>query len=626
MKKKVPDNGSRLPANENRLSINPMIRLITPWTVSAWFFNILFANGELEPMVVVEKRELQPLSEASPWVSRISGEDLEQRQVYLLADALRSVPGMLIVRSGQAGAQTSLYSRGSQSDHTVFLLEGRKLSGGFSGLYNLGQLSVAGYSSTEVMRGPSTLQYGGEGIGAAVSLRSSNFQDQQTAGRTITLEGGSFETGRASLNQQIRGKNWRLGWSGNIFTTENDLANAGYYTNGGTVSFQKNITDGLSVDFVSTGFKSDLDLPGAEYNPSSSDYQNSYNYLISPGIMLSDDLWEIKAHYAYGADWVDSYTAGSWGTYQTVGKSEQHQTEILHRINLSEYFKWRGGVAYLSEKFEMKKDAVIDQKRTTKSIHGSIDWVPNDWIEWTAGMRLEEHSFFDNSPVMTSLSLKWHANERVTFYGRWSNGFSPPTGNDLYFPGSGNPDLKPEEMETKEFGASFSGEESSYLGKITFFESDIEQLIEFGVPNTNVGKVNIKGMEVSAEAKISASIKGFLSWTILEAENFTTGENFLDRRAENSGTIGMEWSEEGSKIGISSTLRKNLMEKDFSSWPAVWISGDDYWLTRIYASKKFGNNIRLFGRVENLFDKDYEEVHAYPALGRAVFGGINYSF
>ena len=117
-----------------------------------------------------------------------------------------------------------------------------------------------------------------------------------------------------------------------------------------------------------------------------------------------------------------------------------------------------------------------------------------------------------------------------------------------------------------------------------------------------------------------------MSWTILEAENFTTGENFLDRRAENSGTIGMEWSEEGSKIGISSTLRKNLMEKDFSSWPALWISGDDYWLTRIYASKKFGNNIRLFGRVENLFDKDYEEVHAYPALGRAVFGGINYSF
>ena len=66
----------------------------------------------LEPMVVVETRTPQPLSEASPWVTRISGDDLEQRQVYSLSDALRSVPGMAVAKTGQLGSQTSLFSRG----------------------------------------------------------------------------------------------------------------------------------------------------------------------------------------------------------------------------------------------------------------------------------------------------------------------------------------------------------------------------------------------------------------------------------------------------------------------------------------------------------------------------------
>ena len=187
-------------------------------TSSQWVFG---DSDSLEPMIIVEKKTEYPLSLSSPWVYRISSDEWESRQQDSVAEILRTIPGMLIVKSGQAGAQTSLYSRGSQSDHTVFLLEGRKLNGGFSGLYNLGQLRVGDYSSIEVMRGPSTLQYGGEGIGAAVSLRSVNFKNHQSTDGGFVLEGGSFETARASLSQQMSGESWGLGWNGNIFSTEN---------------------------------------------------------------------------------------------------------------------------------------------------------------------------------------------------------------------------------------------------------------------------------------------------------------------------------------------------------------------------------------------------------------------
>ena len=581
---------------------------------------------ELDAMVVVESRAPRPLSESSPWVTRISADDLEQRQIYNLSDALRSVPGMLIVKSGQVGAQTSLYSRGSQADHTVFLLEGRKLNGGFSGLYNLGQLRVGDYSSIEVMRGPSTLQYGGEGIGAAVSLRSINLKNQQSTDGGFALEGGSFDTGRATLSQQMSGDSWGLGWNGNIISTDNDRPNAGYQSNGGTVSLRKDIFEGLTFDLVGTAFKSELNLPGPSYAPTNLDYQDSYNFLISPGLTMGEDLWEVKVHYAYAEDWMDSYSNGIWGPYQTVGKSEQHQTDIFYRFTGSEFLNWRAGFSYLNESFQMREDAIINQNRNTKSIHGSVDWLLNDSIEWTAGIRVEEHSYYDESPVIACLSGKWRINELVSLHGRWSNGFSPPTGNDLYFPGSGNPDLKPEEAETKEIGLSISGEETKNFGKITFFENDIEELIEFGSPNTNIGKVRIRGVEMSVEANIWASLQGFLSWTILEAKNLASGAEFLDRRAENSGTIGVEWRKTGFNIGLSSMVRRNLMERDFSSWPAAWVSGDDYWVTRLFGSKAIGSGFRISGRVENLFEKEYEEVHGYPAQGMSVYGGISYSF
>ena len=121
--------------------------------------SLVVASGQpddLEPMVIIETKSPIPLSETSPWVTRISAYDLEERQIDNLADALRSVPGMAVVRTGQTGAQTSLFSRGGESNHVTFLYEGRRLNSGFSGTYNLGELSTLNSTSIEVMRGSSS--------------------------------------------------------------------------------------------------------------------------------------------------------------------------------------------------------------------------------------------------------------------------------------------------------------------------------------------------------------------------------------------------------------------------------------------------------------------------------------
>ena len=89
---------------------------------TSFFGASAYAQGEseLEPMVVVETRSPVPLSEASPWVTRISQEDLESRQVYNLSDALRSVPGMASSKNRTVGGTNSQFS--AEEPRAIMLL------------------------------------------------------------------------------------------------------------------------------------------------------------------------------------------------------------------------------------------------------------------------------------------------------------------------------------------------------------------------------------------------------------------------------------------------------------------------------------------------------------------------
>ncbi|SVB40168.1 uncharacterized protein METZ01_LOCUS193022, partial [marine metagenome] len=160
-------------------------------------------SRELSSMVVVETRSPQPLSQTSPWISVISAEELKQRQIYFVGDALLTVPGLAVVRSGQVGGQTSLFSRGAESNHVTFLLDGRKLNGGFSGQYNLGHLGMDGLSGLEVLRGSASTLYGSEGAGGAVMLRSGQLPGKGVVS-SVGVSGGAHGTFRGDLRTTFR--------------------------------------------------------------------------------------------------------------------------------------------------------------------------------------------------------------------------------------------------------------------------------------------------------------------------------------------------------------------------------------------------------------------------------------
>ena len=573
----------------------------------------------LEPMVVVETRTPQPLSEASPWVTRISGDDLEQRQIYNLSDALRNVPGMAVVRTGQIGSQTSLFSRGAQSDHVTFLYEGRKLNGGFSGTYNLGQLSLTGVSSVEVLRGSSSVQYGAEGIGGAVMLRGQTGEEQLN----WVMEGGSNHSLFNRMHYGFDQSGWAGSVSTSLETTDNEQPHSQFDNQSGTFHLSRQVSENLKIDLLGMGTKSDVNYPGnnkSAFFPIEDQYQEIEGFLVSPGINFYLGDWEIKTFYSFSEDNLMGKDSFSDTTYQADTNSLDFQINGA----FSESVQVTLGGLYEKDSFFKKENSSnlvdIDKKADSEGAFALSTFSPSEDFSVTLGIRQDNFSDYGSTSTWSALLEKTLV-ENIILVSRYSTSFSPPQANDLYGMW-GNPNLKPEEADAWEVGVTASPNEMINL-RVSYFDTRYTNLIEWsGSSTANVGIARTNGVESSLEA-LQGNYSSRFSFSYLDAVNSNTDQRLL-RRPRILGNFVVQHANDMSTLGLGLKFVHDVMDIDGGNFSTI--EGDDYAIVRLFADYQISEGIKLFGRIENMMDEDYEEVDGYPALGRAVYAGLGFSF
>jgi vitamin B12 transporter len=132
-------------------------------------------------------------------VTVITAADIEREQRRTVPDALSAVPGLNIVQTGGPGGQTSVFMRGTNSNHVKVLIDGIDVSDSSNPnrSFDFGQLTTADIERIEVLRGPQSGLYGADALGGVISIITKRGEGPPKF--TAMVEGGS----QGTLNETV---------------------------------------------------------------------------------------------------------------------------------------------------------------------------------------------------------------------------------------------------------------------------------------------------------------------------------------------------------------------------------------------------------------------------------------
>ena len=223
----------------------------------------------------------------------------------------------------------------------------------------------------------------------------------------------------------------------------------------------------------------------------------------------------------------------------------------------------------------------------------------------------------------------------------YGEGFKAPTLFQL-LSNFGNPDLNPEKSRSYDIGIEHGFRQSGLYAALTLFQRDTRNQIDFvscdatipicadpaarpfGTYN-NTAKARARGFEAELGAQVSDRLRTSAAYSYIDTENRSAGSlnlgNVLARRPKHALTLSGDWS--GDLFNFGADLR---MVGDSFDNAANIVRLDGYALVTVRASVPIGENAELYGRVENLFDAEYQTVATYATAGRAGTIGARLRF
>lgn len=630
-------------------------------------------QGQIEPIhlegIVVTGTPVARIADrAAAFVTVLEGEELRAKGIARVTEALAEVPGLVVLQSGSYGSVSSVFFRGSESDHVKVLLDGVEVNQA-GGSFDFSGLLMADVERIEVARGPASALYGSDalagviqimtrrgrgGTRGSVSMRIGSYRRQEWA---ADLHGGSGTTsysfsasevttdGILEFNNQFRSTTL----SGAVFLTPDEKTRIGLTGRYGDRIYHFP-TDGAGnvVDRNAFSFGDEVILG------------------LEAIRMLTDRLELRGAVRTYGWDGGSDDRAD--GPSDNLGYFEYTSLDAFQRssVDLRVNANLTGGLV-LSLGVEVEEE---DQRSFSESLS---EYGPssNRSRHSRANRGYYAHFNTERSGLSGNLGIRVEDNEQYGDFFTYQAGFSyaiPATGTRIrgnlgkgmkeptFFETSasgfsvGNPELKPEQARVWEVGVNQELREGGPSLTLTWFHQRLEDLIQYtflpphpGGPNFyNVAEAEVKGAELSISLPLgSLNLTG--GYTYLDSEVldsgfdqgdgavFVEGESLI-RRPTHQVSLGAMYRYGG--VVLSGSLRHVGVrgDRDFATWPAVPVELGQYTLVGAAAEVSLfrpegsrpGFDLQLKG--ENLSDENYQEVFGFRAPGRVILVGGRLTF
>jgi vitamin B12 transporter len=616
---------------------------------------------ELEPLVVTATRVEAPLREVGSSITVITEQELASRQKMPVLEVLRGLPDVDVVQSGGLGRQTSVFIRGANPNHTLVLIDGIEANDPSSpdGAFDFANLLTDNIERIEILRGPQSTLYGSDAIGGVIHIITKKGKGRSSP--YLKAEGGSLDTFKiiGGINGGSERGDYSLSASrletAGISAANEERGNGerdGYRNT--TVAARLGLTPwptlGLNIILRYNNAHADLD----EFkcldifcatsllvdDPNST--QDTEQLLVRGQGQLSlfNGLWEQKLGVSYTLHDRKNDNPFDLNTLFSSRSSfdgEKLKGEWQHTLYLHESNTLTFGVETEEERAKTQFIHSIFGIFTLpeKSADTTGYYLQDQLRLWntfyvTAGVRLDDHSRFGEKitwRVAPALVFDATGTKLKASYG---TGFKAPTLSQFFDPFSGNPDLKPEKSRGWDIGMEQSFWQNRLAFGGTYFDNKLTDLIDFGpapfFKSINIGKAETEGYELFAALTPLSDLTLRADYTRTVTEDERTGLTLLRRPGHKAGfNANLHFLGKGNiDLGITYVGRRE--EQDFSTSPATRVELPSYTVINLAASYDLNSHLQMFGRIENLLDKDYEEVLGFGAPGITGYGGIRLSY
>ena len=578
--------------------------------------------SNLDAFVVSASRTPQDPRTVPSTVTSLSLDGLAASQVFDLPTALAEVPGVYISNTGAVGGQSSVYMRGANSDQTLFVVDGIRMNTRSAAYQNfLGQADLGGIDRIEVLRGPQGTLYGSSAVGGVILIDTAHGCGAPSG--TLATEAGSFGTYAGSASVQGGTRNLGYSFSASHLTTENDRPGNRDNDWNYSTRIEDQVSDGVVVGATYRGQYGQYQEPGSTLYPSAGDVMSRNDLVtayaqVHPNASFSSRLTAALHHtdYDYSASWGDSTLRNTRRIldWQNVWDASSN-VELVAGTNLEQSRYLAGGGA-------------TDDHLSAAYLSGTFKPVAD--LSVIGGLRYDHFASFGAATTGRFGAAYYVKRTGTTFRSTYGTGFTAPGSDDRYGVAAWgqlpNPTLRPEKSRGWDFGV----EQSVLSGRLkvgaTYFRTLYKDLFDWETTDfttyqgmtVNRSRASVKGVELSAEGRLTGRVYATVAYTYLDSRDDVTGARLVRRPrqvadAEIRGNITGAWQAGcglhvvGDRTDVGGSL-------------------GGYTTLRAFTSYDLGSGVVTKFRVENLLDRKYQEVLGYPALPLGAYGSVEWKF
>ena len=573
-------------------------------------FTFSHASETLNPIVV--SNSISPIDiHSSPASMEVfTASDIEERGFSNIQELLSSISSINVTTNGGIGQLTSIFTRGTESNHTKIILDGVELNPGTIALAPIQNISISSIDRIEIIKGSSSALHGANTIGGIINIKTKDNSN------SISISSGSWSTNSTSLTQSFNANGLKININANrnesksIPTKIASLRRHSHNTNNIAFGLSKEVNDYV---FTSRLYSSTGNTQYDNYNSSAILNQDHDDYFYSFGLkkFINDDIFEIifkssqnrifQNIVVFGAtDHTDtlrdiydfSYTNVGYNMVQKVGViyTKEHLSELSY------------GTRFIA--FTNKKEYFYQSELSYPSYRVNY------------GARHIDHSQFGHF-TSGNFGLSVLSDNDVYSF-NITRSLRPADATDLYGYG-GIPTLKPEESFSYEFGIK------RYVNKNTFlrgavFKTKIKNLIEADSNSElYISDSLITGLELRAQTFVHP-FKYDIGYTYMIPKD-TKNNQPLTKRSKHKLNADLIY-----KINQDSDFRLNILAEGTrkASAFADLNLGSYYIANANYRTKLDQGTITL--SMKNIFDRPYRTSHNFNTLDRSFFAtySLNY--